>query len=251
MQQQSTHSIERNALYSELIDAHCHLDLFDDYRTVVSDSRIGGVSGMITAGGSAKSSMAAISIADGMSVLAVIGIDPAYAQSDGGFVAGMEELVRKNPCVVGVGEAGLDYKVGPQKAVQKRIFEEQIELAQMLDIPIVIHCRQAMDDVIGIVRDRGVGRAMFHYFEGDEQQAARLAEMGNLISIPPIESARRKRVISALDIDSLAAETDSPAVGRNPLDVIKVVEWIAATRGIDFVYAAQRVTQNVKKLFSL
>lgn len=251
MQQQSTHSVERNATYNELVDAHCHLDMFDDPFTVIGDARMGGVSTMITAGGSQVSSLAAMEIADRGSVFAVIGIDPASAGSCGGFLGEMEGLIKRNRRVVGIGEAGLDYKAGPPKDVQREAFEEQILLSQKLGVPIVIHSRQAIGDVIEIVRSHGVSRAMFHYFEGDEKQAALLAGMGNLISIPPIESARRRRVIETLGIGSLAAETDSPAVGRNPLDVIRVVEWIGAVKGMDFSEAARSVTENVKKLFSI
>ena len=92
---------------------------------------------------------------------------------------------------------------------------------------------------------------MFHFFEGDEAKASELAELGYLISIPPIESSRRKRVINELSIDSIAVETDSPVVGKSPLDVIRIVEWIAEIKGISFDDASMRITQNVKKLFSL
>jgi len=236
----------------ELTDAHCHLDLFDDPRLTIQDARMGGVNIMITAGGSRSSSMAAIKITEHeKNVFAVIGIDPQGAVEDADFVGKIKELVKTHRSVIGIGEIGLDYKVGAEKALQKKVFEEQMEIARLLDVPIVVHSRQAIEDVTALVIKHGVKKAMFHYFEGDEQQAKALADMGYIISIPPSESGKRRRVINALDINSLAAETDSPAVGKNPIDVIRVVQYIAGIKQIPFEEASACTTENVKKLFSI
>jgi TatD DNase family protein len=225
--------------------------MFDDIPTVINDARMGGVRAIITAGGSRSSSTSAARIADGISVFAVIGVDPESAQKDGDFIDEMGQLVDQNRNIIGIGEVGLDYKVGAQKELQKKVFERQIAVAQQLDVPIVVHSRGAIDDVIDIVKEHGVSRAMFHFFEGDEKQAEDMADMGNLISIPAQESGRRKRIIGNIRISSIAAETDSPVVGDSPIDVIKAVEWIAQVKGIDFAQCASAITENVKKLFGL
>lgn len=252
MLQQSTRNIEKyQHVGNELVDAHCHLELFKDPQTTISDSVMGGVRLIITAGGSRTSSIAAMDLADGKNVFAVIGIDPAYALKDGDFLGEIEDIVKANKGVVGIGEVGLDYKIDVPKDVQKEVFEDQIEIARSLGIPLVIHSRQAIDDVMAVVREHKVRGAMFHYFEGDEKQALELADMGCFISIPPVESSKRKRVINSLDISNLVVETDSPVVGKTPLDVIKAVEWIAQIKGMGFDETAHRLTQNVKKVFSL
>ncbi len=242
---------EASLLGNELVDAHCHLDMFSDPLVVQKDAQFGGVGLIITAGGSRASSLAAIKVSDGERVFAVIGIDPQGIAKDSDFVEEIEKLVKSDRKIVGIGEIGLDYKVGPEKELQKKVFEKQIEIAKSLDIPIVVHSRGAMDDVIRIVKDHGVRKAMFHFFEGSEAQAKELAALGYLISIPPEESSRRKRVINALGINSISVETDSPVVGKSPLDVIKVIEWISAIKGVPFGEASMRITENVKKLFSL
>ena len=238
-------------LGNELVDAHCHLELFPEPLVTSKDAKFGGVSLIITAGGSRSSSLDAIRVADGELVFAVIGIDPQWAATDSDFVDQISSLIRSHKKIVGIGEIGLDYKVDTDRELQRKVFERQIDIAMSLDVPIVIHSRGALDDVTEIVRRKGVRKAMFHFFEGDEATARALAESGYLISIPPIESSRRRRVINALSIDTIAVETDSPVVGKSPLDVIRIVEWIAEIKGISFNEASMRITENVKRLFSL
>ncbi len=245
---------EREPLLSvnELADAHCHLDAFPDPATTIKDARFGGVSTMITAGGSRMSSLEAMRIAGGSDgVFAVIGVDPQNADRDRGFVEEIGSLIKANDKVVGIGEIGIDNKVGAEKRIQEEVFERQIEIAKGLDLPIVVHSRKAIDEVIEIVKRHKVRKALFHFFEGDEEKAELLAGMGYMISIPPIESQRRKRVINKIDIRNIAVETDSPVVGRSPLDVIRTVGWIAEIKGIQFDEASLRITQNVKRLFSI
>ena len=251
MLKQVTESKEPLLIGNELIDAHCHLDMFQEPEIIKKDSRLGGLSTIITAGGSRLSSMAAIQIADGEMVFAVIGIDPQNAATDEDFIDEIAGLVKANKKVVGVGEIGLDYKVGPEKLLQMRVFERQIELAKSLAIPIVVHSRGAITDVIALVKKHAVSKALFHFFEGDETMAQELAGLGYLISIPPTESSRRKRVINALNISNISVETDSPVVGKSPLDVIRTVEWISELKGLPFNETSARITENVKKLFSL
>ncbi len=236
---------------NELVDAHCHLDLFAEPQVAAKDARFGGVNLIITAGGSKSSSLAAIRIADGELVFAVIGVDPEWAGSDYSFIGEISSLIKSHKKIVGIGEIGLDYKVGTDRRNQTEVFEMQIDIAKSLDVPIVIHSRGAIEDVIEMVKEKEVKKAIFHFFEGDDEQAVELSRLGYLISIPPIESSRRRRIINELGIDSIAVETDSPVVGKSPLDVIRTVEWIAEIKGISFNEASMRITQNVKKLFSL
>lgn len=251
MLKQVTQNKESILVGNELIDAHCHLDMFPDPEIIKTDSRFGGLSTIITAGGSKESSLAAIRVADGEMVFAVIGIDPQSAAADEDFIGQIKDLVKSNKKIVGIGEIGLDYKVGPEKGLQKRVFERQIEIAKSLDIPIVVHSREAIADVVEIVKKHEVKKAMFHFFEGDETVAKELASLGYLISIPPAESSKRKRVINALSISNISVETDSPVVGKSPLDVIRTVEWISELKGLPFNETSARITENVKKLFSL
>lgn len=252
LQEQVSYKTEKQEYGVELADAHCHLELFEDYKIAISDARMAGVKTIITAGGSMAGSLAAVDIADGKSVFAVIGIDPAFSGKDSSFISQISKIINSEKKVVGIGEVGLDYKLPDfDKKVQKKVFIEQIDIAKKLDMPLVIHARGAIDDAISVVEEQKVKKAMFHFFEGNEAQAVHLAGLGYMISIPPIESARRRRIINALGLNSIVVETDSPVVGKNPIDVIKTVGWIAQIKGLNFEDAATRITQNVKKLFSI
>ncbi len=252
MQAQVSYRLEKSGHIVELIDAHCHLELFENYKTAISDAYMAGVKSIITAGGSKKSSMSAIKIAEEHNVFAVIGVDPSFSGTDAEFVHELKKIIKSNSKIVGVGEIGLDYKLPKvDKELQKTVFAEQIGIANELEIPIVVHARGAIDDAMAMVEEAKVKKAMFHFFEGSEVQAKHLAEHGYLISIPPLESSRRKKIISALKLDDIVVETDSPVVGKSPIDVIKTVGWIAEIKGLDFKNAAHGVTQNVKRLFSI
>lgn len=252
MQEQVAYKLEREQYGVELADAHCHLELFENYKVAISDARMAGVRWIITAGCNKASSMAAVSIADGKGVFAVIGVDPAAPAVDDSFIPEITKIIKSNRNVIGIGEVGLDYKLpNPNKEMQKKRFIDQINVAKELDVPIVIHARGAISDVIDIVEKENVSKAMFHFFEGDEKQAVHLANRGYFISIPPIESSKRRRVINSLELSSIVVETDSPVVGKGPIDVIKTVGWIAQIKGVDFKDAARATTQNVKKLFSI
>ena len=252
MQQQVSYGLQHTQYGVELIDAHCHLELFDDYTVAVSDARMAGVRWMVTAGGTKASSLAAERIADGISVFAVIGVDPSAPADDASFVEEIKSVVGSNKNIVGIGEVGLDYKLAEvNRDYQKKLFSRQLEIAAEINMPVVVHARGAIADAMEMIAERGDVRCMMHFFEGDEKQAERLAGDGHLISIPPIESSRRKRVINAVGLSNIAVETDSPVVGKSPIDVIRTVGWIAQIKGVSFNDAATRITQNVKKLFSI
>ncbi len=238
-------------LLPEFSDAHCHLDLFKDPNKIIEESKKNGVGLMIAAGDSKANSLACIKLANGASVFTVIGIGPDFSVSDSEFVDEIETEILKNPQIIGIGEIGLDAKLAKEISIeqQKSIFERQIDIAKSLDLPIVIHSRGAIKEVMRIVESKKVKKAVFHYFEGDEKQAIELACKGYTISIPPFETAKRKRVIKALGINNLVAETDAPVVGKTPIDVKKVVETIANIKGISLEDAASKTTENIRRLF--
>lgn len=212
-----------------------------------------GVKTVITSGGSMASSLSAIDIAASeKNVYAVIGVDPQAPEEDAAFIKEITERIKSNRKIIGVGEIGLDYKVSKvDKELQKKLFTQQIKVANDLDVPVVIHSRGAIEDTIKAVNEAKPKKAMFHYYEGDEKQALHLAELGYMISIPPIESSRRKRVINSLQLSNIVVETDSPVVGKTPIDVIKTVGWISQIKGLTFKDTAVGTTQNVKKLFNI
>ncbi|HUB92408.1 MAG TPA: TatD family hydrolase [Candidatus Saccharimonadales bacterium] len=239
--------MEEPVLYA---DAHCHLDLFPDPLRVVEESRKLGVGIIITAGAGAASNLRMLELARG-SVYGVAGISPDFVGKDSGQIEELPEIVKMNRNIIGIGEIGLDSVKVRDTPLERQAeaFEKQIDIAKAMELPVVVHARGALKRVMEILESREVERAVFHYFEGGVDEAKAAEKNGWLVSIPPIESGRRKRVIKELDLSSIVAETDSPAVGKSPADVVKVVAKIAELKGVSPDEAGERMTKTIKEYF--
>ena len=238
---------------TELADAHCHLDLIED-QTIVANSIRDGIRTIITNGVDTKSNMRSLELADNKHVFAALGIDPEHA-----LLIEDEELnfnikmIRSNADkVIAIGEIGLDYKKAGNfnlVAKQRTVFEKFLELADSMNLPVCVHSRNAMDEILSIVKDKGNKKVHLHFFEGNAQQAREIERAGFMISVPPVESAKRMRAIKDIAIDNIMAESDSPVVGESPASVRKSIEIIAAAKRLTFESAAEAVTLNTKRFF--
>jgi TatD DNase family protein len=237
------------SVQTEFSDAHCHLNLFNNIDEILTEARKKGVGLIITSGGNAKDNKENCMLAERENVFAVIGISPDSPVPKPDFIEEIEKIIKGSEKIVGIGEIGIDVKEVMEIGMQKKVFKMQLELANKLDFPVVIHSRGALKDVLEMIENLKVKRAMFHFFEGDEKQAVELAKKGYLISIPPAETEKRKRVISEVGLESLVVETDSPIVGRAPADVIKVCATIAKLKDIPIEDVAARTTENIRRLF--
>jgi TatD DNase family protein len=235
-------------------DAHCHLNLFDNYPDVIKSAIKAGINIMVTAGGSMKDNIELSSIAKGNNVYGVIGISPDFAMTNEKDVNKLVNLAKNNSNIVGIGEIGLDYKIALNENdinLQKNIFISQIKIANSLEMPLVIHSRMAIEDTLNILKEYSTTRVMFHFFEGNENHAKIIESNNYLISIPPLESNRRSKVIKAISINNIVGETDSPVVGKTPEDVIKSLQFIASSKGITLENAAIAATKNLRAFFSI
>ncbi len=231
-------------------DAHFHLDLFDNPATVVADARKAGIGIMITAGSDAASNLRMLELCR-EDVYGVAGISPDFSSADFSRIGELAELVKMNRNIVGFGEIGLDAtaieKAGMEK--QRAAFVMQLDIARELGVPVVVHARRALGAAMEILEKEEMERVVFHYFEGDEKEARIIERRGWLISVPPVESSRRKRAIKEVELDSLVVESDSPAVGRSPADVLFALERIALLKGISTDEVGERVTKTIKEYF--
>ena len=236
-------------LQPEFSDAHCHPDIFKDPAKMLAEARQAGVGTIIGAGGNADSNNALVELCEANGIFGVIGMDPSSNCSEDSIKA-IEEKIKTHSKIIGIGEIGLDFvKSGIAENLQKSIFSSQLELAEKLGIPVVIHSRGAIGAVIEMLQEYKTVRAMFHFFEGDEDTAISLASNGHVISFPPAKSPKRMRVASALEIKHIAIETDSPVVGKSPSDVIGVFESIAEAKKINVEDLADTVMENLRELF--
>ena len=138
-----------------------------------------------------------------------------------------------------------------QKAAQQTVFERMLDLAKELDLPVSVHSRDSMDAVLMTLKKKEMRRVHLHFFEGNVFQAKEAESRGYMISIPPIDSAKRRLVAKDVSIEMLMAESDCPVVGESPALVEKSIRMIAEMKGMVFEKAAETLTLNTKKFFNI
>ncbi len=266
-----------------LIDTHAHLDFsrFDaDRPAVIERAKAAGVAAIVNVGADLPSSRRAVILAEEYAcIYAAVGMHPHDAKKlDGAALAELRELAQ-HPKVVAVGEIGLDfYRNLSPRDVQRRAFQAQLAWAARLGKPVVIHDRDAHDDVMEILADWAAGLensspvvskakplagrlGVLHTFSGDLVMAERAIELGFYISISgPVTYKNARRfpdIVRALPLDRLLVETDCPFLAphphrgkRNePAYVRLVAERLAALKGISVEELAEATTTNAQHLF--
>ncbi|MGD0728916.1 MAG: TatD family hydrolase [Candidatus Micrarchaeaceae archaeon] len=238
---------------TEMADAHCHLDLLDP--NAIKESVLFGVRSMITNGVDLKSNYKSLELADNRNVYPMLGIDPQHSDiSEAELEFNMQVIRQSHSRIVGIGEIGLDYgavkeKVSVEK--QKWVFEHMLDLAKQLKLPVSIHSRDALEDVMHILEKKDIEFVHMHFFEGNVQQAKELERKGYMISVPPVQSGKRSKVIKEIAIDNIMAESDAPAVGATPKDVYKSIGMISEIKKLEFKKTADLLTANTKRFFRI
>ena len=257
-----------------LIDTHCHLDFDqfgDDREAVVARAVEQGIAAIINPGVDLHSSQAAIALAERYEpVFAAVGIHPTSTDElDGPALRTLRELAQ-HPKVVAIGEIGLDYYWPEQPnrdwpcaspETQRAAFRRQLDLAAELELPVIIHDREAYTDMmIGLEDSRGVA-GVLHSFSGDLALAEWVVDLGFFVGITgPVtfkKSQEMKEVAGQIDFDRLLVETDAPFLApapyrgrRNePAYVGIVAQEIAQLRGCDVAQVALRTSANARALF--
>jgi len=255
------------------VDSHCHLAdeaFLPDLDAVIARARAAGVEGalMILAAGDEPEAVRGRRVRElWPDVRVSTGIHPhqagEHAASTDAAVASVRTAVEEHGAVA-VGEIGLDYHYDfSPRGVQQEIFRRQVALAVDLDLPVVIHTREATEDTLAILRDAGQGRVrgVFHCFTGDAPMARSALDLGFHVSFAGIvtfpRAAELREVVKVIPDDRLLAETDAPYLApvpsrgkRNePAFLARTFETLAQVRGarLDAVTAA--IARNFEALF--
>jgi len=238
----------------EMADAHCHLDLITD-KNIIKDAIFHGVKTIMTNGVDTKSNAKSLELADNKHIFALLGIDPEHASVTEEELEFNIAMIRQNAKkVVGVGEIGLDYgrvKESVPVETQKKVFERFLDLALELNLPVTVHSRDALEDVLQILSDRRMEAVHIHFFEGNVQQAKEVEKRGYMISVPPLQSSKRSKVIKEIAIDNIMAESDAPAAGTTPRDIERSIVIVSDAKKIDFKKATDLLTDNTKRFFRI
>lgn len=256
-----------------LFDSHCHLndEKFDDDRDVViRDIYESGVTNFVTVGYDIESSKRAIEIAQKYNfVYATVGISPNDIPQDKDELwkklVEIGDLAKSSKKVVAIGEIGLDYYWNTDnKDIQKKAFIKQIELANELDLPIVIHTRDAVMDTLQVLRENNVkNKGIFHCCPQNRELIKEGLKLGLYISFAgPItfkSSKNADEMISLVPDDRILIETDSPYLApepvrgtRNtPMNVKFVAEKLAKSKELSVKQVEDITTENAKIVFKI
>lgn len=262
-----------------LFDSHAHYD-DERFRTEFEGGTFGaveavnsdGICGIINVGANLKSSQSSVELAEKYDfIYAAVGIHPSDAQELGGTAlkSAMESLhsiAVSAPCgkVVAIGEIGLDYHYdGTDKECQALYFHAQLELAETLGLPVIIHTRDAMGDTLDILAKHPNVTGVMHSFSGSAEVARQLTAKGWYISFSgPLtykNSAKVKEAAGAVPADRILVETDCPYLPpvphRGELNhsgyLHFTCEKLAEIRGLSAEDMAEITVQNTKNLFSI
>jgi TatD DNase family protein len=252
-----------------LIDSHCHLDFPDftaELDAVVARARAAGIERMVTISTRVRRQPDLLAIADRYSdVYCSVGTHPHYAHEELDVTAADLAARSRAPKVVALGEAGLDYHYdnSPREA-QERGFRTHIAAARETGLPLVIHSREADDDMARILEEemgKGGFTAVLHCFTGGRELAHRAVALGHFVSFTGIltfkNSDALRAIAAELPSDRILVETDAPYLApgkfrgkRNePAYVIETARVLAETRGVSFEDIARQTTANFYRLF--
>ena len=256
----------------KLLDSHCHIQLsqFDADRGEVLARMQEKAMGAIVIGTDLPESRDALELAEKHNFLwAAVGLHPNDNLAEE-FNEAAYLTLAQHPKVVAIGECGLDYfrsgGTSEEKIAQKKRFEMQIELAIKVNKPLIIHCRNAHDDMLEILQEykNGTGAALqivIHFFTGSGELAQKYLDLGCYLSFPgPITySDMYDESIRVAPPDRILSETDSPFAApvphrgqRNePAYVEDVVKKIAAVKELPVEEVGDQIVKNSQKVFSL
>ena len=242
-----------------LIDTHSHLNFkaFDiDYKKVIDKCLFQDV-WMINIGSQYQTSKKAIQIAQQyeQGVFAAIGLHPIHAKD--GFNKEEYEKLLGSEKIVAIGEIGLDKfrDYGLFLEEQKKVFLEQLDFAKEMNLPVIIHCRMAHQEVLDILKKREA-QGVIHCFTGSWKQAKQYLAMGFYLGINGIiYKLNLEEIIEKAPLNRILLETDCPYLGKEernePTFVKQIAKDIARIKNISFQEVAETTTQNAQTLFSI
>lgn len=246
----------------KIFETHAHLDFpqFDQDRDeIIHRCFQNSIAYIINIGVDKKTIAGSLKLAEKYpQIFAAVGWHPHDAKDfDRDFLL----QKARHPQVVAIGECGLDYyrNLSP-RSVQMRVFEEQIGIAGELNLPLVVHDRDAHQDCYDILKKNGAGKVVFHCFSGDEIFAEKVLERGWKISFTgtiTYKNNQLENIIRSIPENMFFIETDSPYLSpvplrgkrNSPLNLRYIIEKIAEIRGITPKKVAELSCQNAEEYF--
>ncbi|MGI9274914.1 MAG: TatD family hydrolase [Endozoicomonas sp.] len=258
----------------KLFDSHCHLDFPDfdpDRQDVLEQCMNSGVEAICIPATEAETWSRVMETIErsgpGVRQYAALGMHPCFMDKhrEEHLKLLYEQLAARTPGVVAVGEIGLDYYLeNSDRDAQKKLFQQQLDIAKSFNLPVILHVRKAHDDALKILRQLELARGgIVHAFSGSEQQAHQYIKLGFKLGFGGVITyprARKTRHLAAtLPLEAIVLETDSPDMplygcqGRrnSPVMVARVASELAALRKEEDKTIAKQTAFNCCTLFGV
>lgn len=248
-----------------LIDTHAHINMSDDPKKVIEEARKADVGIIIIPSASSDEFEPILKIChENDNIYALLGVHPEDCEKFSDDTAKKIIELAKDKKVVGIGEIGLDYHYTKEnKEIQKRCFITQIEIAKMLDLPVVVHDREAHKDTFDILKETKVKRVLLHCFSGSTEFMKQCCNEGYKIALGGVVTFKNaiepKEVAKAVDIKNLMLETDSPYLTPHPFRGMEnspkyigfVAKEIAKLKNIPYDSIVFETSKNAKEFFNI
>ncbi len=253
-----------------IFDTHAHYDddKFDEDRdSLLKELHSNGIEYILNASADINSLDASIELSGKYDfVYAALGIHPHYAEEITEDIIEKIKILARNSKVVAIGEIGLDYYYdNSPRDIQRYWFERQIELAKELQLPIIIHDRDAHEDTVNIIKKTDAKQVggIFHCFSGSREMALDMLKHNLYIAVGGAvtfkNSRKIKEVVEAVPLDKLVVETDCPYLTPEPYRgkrnnsgyLVHILEKIAEIKGVSMNEVAEATLINAKKVFKI
>ena len=247
------------------IDSHCHIyyDAFDsDVEDVIIKAQDAGVEKLICIGVDLESSESSINLANKFeNVYATIGFHPHESKLAEPDFLNILSSMSEDPKVVAIGEIGLDFHYNHSDSdIQRKVFIQQLELAKSINLPVVVHSRNADNEIFEDISSIQNSRGVIHCFASNLEQAERIIQLGYYISFTGLITFAKElvEVVKKTPLNKILIETDSPYLSpipfrgkRNePKNVIEIAKKIAEIKEVDLEIIERETTHNTLQLFN-
>lgn len=248
-----------------LIDTHAHIDMLENPELAIKEAREAGVKEIIIPSASEDSFDKILELCHKYNdIYALLGVHPEDCEKFSDSTAKKIIELAKDKKVVGIGEIGLDYHYTKEnKDIQKRVFNTQIEIAKMLDLPIVVHDREAHGDVLNILKEQKAKKVLLHCYSGSVEFMRECTSLGYKIALGGVVTFKNakepKEVAREINMSDLMLETDCPYLAPHPFRGSEnspkyigfVAKEIANLRNISYDSVVIETSKNAKEFFNL
>lgn len=249
-----------------IIDTHMHIfdERYENQEETIKLALENNVKKMIVVGFDKESSLKALELSKKYDFIYLsVGLHPSEVKKEEDKELIWLKDILNNEKVISIGEIGLDYYWDKTfKEEQKHYFKKQIELAKEYNLPIIVHCRDAVQDCFDILKDSNV-KGVMHCYSGSLEMAKEFIKRGYYLGIGGVVTFKNaveiKRVVEEIDINFLLSETDSPYLTpvpfrgklNQPAYTKYVVEEIAKIKNLPMEKVEETLEENTKRLFNI